>query len=735
MTVEQIPLVGYADRFSARPGETIEFKVSSTSADDYDARLVRVVSCDPNPEGPGIIENEAEASFAGSYPSRPQEAHLGSCMRVAATTAFDALKSVTVIATIWPTTPQNGLQGILTRRGVDSEAGFGLAIDTTGAAACLGSTRLSVDKPMVERRWYRIWMSYDATSQSLSVGQSPLSPQFDADDAGTAEAKVDGMSAGAGNLIVAAFQGSPSDAHYNGKIERPIVVGVALTGKEIAALEGGGEHAETIACWDFSQGIDTPAVTDIGPHGLSGALENLPARAMTSSQWDGSCFVWRDKPAHYAAIHFHDDDIYDCGWDTDFSFTVPDDFKSGVYAARLKNAAGDEDMIPFFVPAAKGRPQARLCVLIPTFTYTVYGNISRGNTLYIADGALAKKAEEWGAWPWNCDEHQEFGLSTYNYHHDGSGICAASRLRPIITMRTATVAYPDVPGSGLRHFAADAHLWYWLEQMGYDFDVITDHELHEEGVEAISAYDAVMTPTHPEYHTNETLDALQGYVNGGGHFLYLGGNGFYWKVALNPAYPAALEIRRGEGGIRMWAAEPGESYNALDGTYGGLWRRNGRPPQQFCGVGFSAQGKHIGDAYRRTEASRDPAVAWIFDGIEGDIIGDFGFSGGGAAGFELDRADAKLGTPRNAVVLASSEGHGEHLALVPEEILITNVLAWNGEPYDDLIRADIVYFDTPNGGAVFSVGSITFCGSLPYNECDNNVSKMTANVLNKFLER
>jgi hypothetical protein len=33
----------------------------------------------------------------------------------------------------------------------------------------------------------------------------------------------------------------------------------------------------------------------------------------------------------------------------------------------------------------------------------------------------------------------------------------------------------------------------------------------------------------------------------------------------------------------------GEYYHA-DGAYGGLWRRNGRPPQKLCGVGFSAQG-------------------------------------------------------------------------------------------------------------------------------------------------
>ena len=32
----------------------------------------------------------------------------------------------------------------------------------------------------------------------------------------------------------------------------------------------------------------------------------------------------------YAAIHFHDDDLHDCGWADDFSFTVPKDMKSGV---------------------------------------------------------------------------------------------------------------------------------------------------------------------------------------------------------------------------------------------------------------------------------------------------------------------------------------------------------------------------------------------------------------------
>lgn len=47
--------------------------MTSASEDPYYARLVRVVSADPNPVGPGLIEHELAASFQGSYPSRLQQ--------------------------------------------------------------------------------------------------------------------------------------------------------------------------------------------------------------------------------------------------------------------------------------------------------------------------------------------------------------------------------------------------------------------------------------------------------------------------------------------------------------------------------------------------------------------------------------------------------------------------------------------------------------------------------------
>ena len=70
--------------------------------------------------------------------------------------------------------------------------------------------------------------------------------------------------------------------------------------------------------------------------------------------------------------------------------------------------------------------------------------------------------------------------------------------------------------------------------------------------------------------------------------------------------------------------------------------------------------------------------------------------------------------------------------LVPEEQL-THLTNWPGRPVEELLRADMVYFEVPSGGRVFSTGSITFCGSLLPNDGDNNISRIVANVLNRFL--
>jgi N,N-dimethylformamidase len=435
---------------------------------------------------------------------------------------------------------------------------------------------------------------------------------------------------------------------------------------------------------------------------------------------------WSASPKEFAAIHFHDDDLSDCNWHEDFSFSVPSDLPSGPYAFHLKSEEG-EDWLPFFVLPPKGKVTADVAVLVPTFTYQAYANYARHN----CDDQYKARVREWNAYPFNPDDYPVYGRATYNRHRDGSGIAYSSRLRPILNMRPGFLAYRDDRGSGLRTYPADTHLFAWLRAKQISFDVLTDEDLDDCGVDLISNYRALMTCAHPEYHTSNTLNALHEYTHSGGKLVYLGGNGFYWKIARSPDLPAVIEIRRGEGGIRGWAAEPGEYYNAFDGEYGGLWRRNGRPPQRLVGVGFSAQGVFDGVAYRRLPTSYEERFSWIFEGIAEDVLGNYGLSGGGAAGFELDRADFELGTPPGAVILARSERLPSSFILPPEEIL-THLETTTGETPEELMRGEMVYFDVPGGGAVFSVGSITFCGSLWNNGYDGPISRLLENVLRRF---
>lgn len=718
-----VPLIGYVDRFSARPGERIALKVSSRFAEPYRADLVRIIHGDANPAGPGLRFQEAGAAFAGTYPSRFQPVHSGSCAIVTAGTPLPLPEPCTIVVRVQPWLPDDRRQTVL---GIDS--GLTLWVTAAGAGLTLGDRELRLAAPMLKRRWYELRIVCEAGR--LRLRQTALQRSWGVADSG--EAEVAGSLGSVGALGTIVFGAAPAVApgphgnaygnFFSGRIEDPTI----LSGAHAAPEPLEPEAATCLAWWDFSEEIQSERILDRGPHALHGTLRNLPTRAVCGSRWTGEEACWRHRPRHYAAIHFHEDDLYDCGWDTDFEVTVPDGMTSGVYGVRLR-CSDAEDIVPIYVLPPPGVTTAPLVFIASTFTYQIYGNHQRGNV----DDAFRARQSEWGAYPWNAQDHPEYGASTYNTHPDGSGICYSSARRPLLTMRPGYITYFDRRGSGLRHFPADTHLIDWLTAKGIAFDVVTDHDLDREGAALLQPYRAVVTGSHPEYHTPNTLNALQGYVDGGGRLAYLGGNGFYWKIATSAAVPDVLEIRRAEGGIRVWAAEPGEYFHALDGGYGGLWRRNGRPPQLLCGVGFSAQGLFEGSWYRCMPGATDPRAAWIFEGIDDEVIGDFGLSGGGAAGFELDRADFELGTPPNALILARSEAHQSHFGLVPEEFL-THVTTVTGERPQALIRAEIVYFETAASGAVFSTGSITFCGSLSHNGYQNNVSRMLENVLRRF---
>ena len=737
-----VQIAGYADRWSLRAGDGIQVMVSCESGEaSFRADLVRLICGDVSPAGPGYKEEEIANPANGIYPGRRQRIHAGSYVAVPAAPALDAVASFTLQALVWPTMPEQEGRAILGRWSHEAEAGYLLMQDgTRGTALAVadGAGRrieIAVGKPMVALEWYLVAASFDAAAGRLRVQQIPLAPHARDDSAGAAEAAFDGQLppfAGAPFLIGALAAGMDrhvqvTSGHFNGKIEAPRLAGTALDAAEMETLwhwpTDPALAGRLVGAWDFSRQISGDRVEDLSANRLDGTAVNLPARGMKGHNWTGEAMTWPQKPEHYGAIHFHQEDLADACWDADFSLTIPASARSGIYAVRLRTPSGGEDYVPLFVRPAAGAATAPAAFLASTATYTAYANSHHGWDDPLAEigyGTLLT----FGATELFLNQRRDYGLSTYDVHADGSGSCHSTRLRPVLNTR---------PKRGAWNFCADLHIIDWLEGTGQAYDVITDEDLHAEGVNALAPYKAILTGTHPEYHSTPMMAGVEAYLKQGGRLMYLGGNGFYWRIAFHPDRPGIIEMRRAENGTRTWVAEAGEYAMSFNGEIGGLWRNLGKPPQAVVGIGYASEGFDVSSYYRRGPGSFDPRAAFIFDGIgTNELIGDFGAVEGGAAGYELDIADRLLGTPPHALVLASSENHSNIYVLTPEE-MVSNHPGTDGIEHPK-VRADMVFFETPNGGAVFSTGSITWAGSLGHNGYDNNVARITGNVLRRFLD-
>lgn len=706
-------IAGYCSAWSVKPGLPIAFMVSSVGDRPYRLRFVRLLCCDPNPNGPGYSEIDMPTALDGEIAGFERGVRLGSYGLSAPLTIGTA--GLSLSATIWPTTPKKGLQGILAL----ACEGWTMALvvgDKGGAGIVVGApdgrqVKIEVARPLHARRWYDVSATLDEAG-TVTVSQRPHVPLGDAGDATAAtEARVPG---GTATVSVAALPpqpgGGPVQGHFNGKIEHP-------------RIEAPGAAGPVIARWNFSDDIPTQRVRDEGPQGADLTLVNMPTRAMTGSAWNGSVHDWKTAPDHYAAIHFHDDDHGSFGWPVSFTLEVPDAWPTGFYAAHVQSGAG-QDYIPFFV-----RPRQRssdVVFLVPTFTYQVYGSHPKPGR----GAEIAERARAWGALTETPDMNPQFGLSCYSRHSDGSGSSIVSMHRPMLDTRPRQVSLMDPcpHGSGTGRIGADSYIESWLLEEAAGHDVMTDHDLHDEGFDGLSGYRVLVTGEHPEYLSGRMMEAIERFLENGGRLLYLGGNGFYWRAEPSKSEPHAIEVRRAENGIRAWETEPGESYHAFGGGYGGLWRRIGRSSHRLVGVGFSAQGTYSGAAYRFTGGIEDPRAAFMREGIEvrpGDEFGAFSYMGGGAAGYELDSVNARYGSPPHVLVVAKGVVLRPDYVWVHEDILAER----HPLPREDWSCADLAFFETASGGAVFSVGSMTYAGALAF---DGPVRRLTTNVLARF---
>jgi N,N-dimethylformamidase len=714
-------IVGYSDRLTVRQGESVGFMVSSQGR--YRSSLIRLIHGDTSHDGPGFRCEEVPSELDGERNGHVQRLRTGSFVEVPDSPVLRGADGLGLVMHVMSTFIGSTPQGLVGRFDCSRQLGWAVVLDRElGVGLWLGqiqdrTARFYAESPLRPWTWYRVEVVWDTASGSVQLTQAAVDGSHERQSAQRAPATRDTMTVDRSLLIAALWDGDLTTAHFNGKIDNPT----------LRASDG-----ELIASWDFSLGIGSSSIEDVSGNGHHGRAVNRPMRAATGAAWKGREVDWRSATSEYSAIHFHEDDLIDAGWEESFRLETPEDLRPGYYAVRLSTAT-DEDHLPFVVVPGNRSRRAKIAVLAPTYSYLAYANnhfsyllYNEGEHVRIADALPTSLAANLG----KEDLHTiELGLlSLYDRHADGSGSCFASSRRPLLNMRPT---YRHARSGAPHQLGADLHLIAWLEARGFDYDVITDSELHRKGLPLLQEYRVVLTGSHPEYWSCAMLDAIEGYPSGAGRLMYLGGNGFYWVIAVDPDEPEVIEVRRGLRGTGTWRSEVGEGHHEISGEPGGLWRDRGRAPQRLVGVGMASESFDPARPYERTRESFVERVRFIFDGVRDDArIGEHGLVLGAAAGFEIDRADETLGTPPHALVVATASGFSNGYQPVIEEVAKLSPSALSQAARH--VHADMVYFETPGGGAVFSTGSIAWCGALPSNGFDNDVARITENVLRRF---
>ena len=346
-----------------------------------------------------------------------------------------------------------------------------------------------------------------------------------------------------------------------------------------------------------------------------------------------------------------------CNWAITEKIIIPTNSNSGYKTIRLSNDYG-QFQIPIIV---KSRLKSNILCIASTNTWHAYNG--------------------WG------------GASFYRYNFIDSCVNKPFYSSQLSTCRPLEIV-SDLTYQG-HLFDAELGLIHWLEKKEYNFDVITDKDLHD-NPDIVNGYKIVFLNTHSEYWSENGLHGLEEYIQNQGSLCYLGANGLYWKVTINEN---TIECQK-ENGLHI-----------CDSTKGGLWRNLGRPEEKLIGVSYNRTGYNTYMPYVVINEEH-----WLYEKTNlknGDLFGK-SLNRKFASGHETDKTT--INSPKNVVIIA----RGLNQEAVDEL----------GKPGADKNGgADMIFYKHPAGGYIFSSGSITSGASMLI---DTNMSTIMTNLLEKI---
>lgn len=360
--------------------------------------------------------------------------------------------------------------------------------------------------------------------------------------------------------------------------------------------------------------------------------------------------------------------------------------RSGLYYFHGETETGKRFSFPLVV--APITPRQRIAVLASTNTWTAYNNFG-GRSNYVNATRLPATPTVFARIDldrYRAGTPSEHAAPDYEY-------CPLSFDRPEPLNQIEWCERPEDPIRGRQpsHLAAaEWRLLAWLEREGYQHDLYAEAQLHDDTLD-LDSYSVLVLSTHPEYWSRRMFARVKSWVHErGGRLIYLGGNGVDCEVVFED-----------DSTLRFLTQD--EDPN---GSQENRMHRSYEPTASLLGVVFTHSGAMVSAPYRVLDDSH-----WAFAGTglrNGNLFGTRSLQErcpGGASGHETDKRSAN--SPPGTVLLAKG--------LNPDD---------GG--------AEMVHYQVPSGGQVFSAGSITWPAAILV---DKGVARITANVLNRFLEK
>ncbi|MCI0748641.1 MAG: hypothetical protein L0Y58_24800, partial [Verrucomicrobia subdivision 3 bacterium] len=495
-----------------------------------------------------------------------------------------------------------------------------------------------------------------------------------------------------------------------------------------------------LACWPLSEERGGQ-VADISRHKRHGRIINNATWMIGGPSFDANVprfglYDPKKDPTRGHALRFASDDLYDCRWSATKTCRVPASAKPGLYVGRFEfdlNGKPHRYDVTFIVKKPARRQKRPILVLCATNTWRAYS----GTPFAVNDPKLKQVWGTGGGTNSPCDPP---AFNFYRAHAAGQGTFQLGLRMPW------PAAGPYILYGGPTDYShlmrADRFAHVWLEQSGYEYDVIGDLDLHRDP-DLLRGYKVFVVNGHSEYWSVPMYEGLRHYLNGGGNLICLSGNSLFWRVSYN-ADGTILECRKVDApGEQLPHERRGECWHSHDGLRGGLMRECGYPGWKLVGLetlGWNNQGNP--EQFGPYLVERPDH--FLFQGPE-KVDVRIGAAIGQAPDGGLPRANGHEIDVRLSTLAELQEKPPPEGATLPEEPagitrLANGIITWKkgGAAFDYFFRpvkpktdqgGEMIYWERPEGGRVFNTGSIGTGWALL---ADARLQSLLRNVLHHF---